>query len=402
MALARWENEGGAPLPAVAGKGADVVYGGGAASTPAAGAGAVSEPLRSLRALGQSLWLDNLSRTILDDGTLQGYIDAFGITGLTSNPTIFDQAIGSGDAYDAGIREKAGAGQSGEALFFALALEDLRRAALLFRPVFDSTAGADGWVSVELSPLLAHDAAGSIAAAAEIHALAAIDNLLVKIPGTPAGLDAIEESIFNGIPVNVTLLFSAGQYLAALHAYMRGIERRIVAGRNPVVGSVASLFVSRWDKVANAVLPPSMHNELGVAMAQRVYRVYREQLASPRWQALAAAGARPQRLLWASTGSKDAQAPDTLYVQALAAPDTINTMPEKTLRAFADRGSIPAAMAVDGGICEATLKRVSEAGIDIDVLAANLQGEGAESFVRSWKQLLQRVADKARSGNVAR
>lgn len=402
MALARWENEGGAPLPAVAGKGADVVYGGGAASTPAAGAGAVSEPLRSLRALGQSLWLDNLSRTILDDGTLQGYIDAFGITGLTSNPTIFDQAIGSGDAYDAGIREKAGAGQSGEALFFALALEDLRRAALLFRPVFDSTEGADGWVSVELSPLLAHDAAGSIAAAAEIHALAAIDNLLVKIPGTPAGLDAIEESIFNGIPVNVTLLFSAGQYLAALHAYMRGIERRIVAGRNPVVGSVASLFVSRWDKVANAVLPPSMHNELGVAMAQRVYRVYREQLASPRWQALAAAGARPQRLLWASTGSKDAQAPDTLYVQALAAPDTINTMPEKTLRAFADHGGIPAAMAVDGGICEATLKRVSEAGIDIDVLAANLQGEGAESFVRSWKQLLQRVADKARSGNVAR
>ncbi|HMM68521.1 MAG TPA: transaldolase [Dokdonella sp.] len=362
----------------------------------------MSEALRALRALGQSLWLDNLSRTILDDGTLQGYIGAFGITGLTSNPTIFDQAIGSGDAYDAGIREKAASGLSGEALFFELALEDLRRAALLFRPVFDSTEGTDGWVSVELSPLLAHDAAGSIAAAAEIHAQAAIDNLLVKIPGTPAGLEAIEESIFNGIPVNVTLLFSAGQYLAALHAYMRGIERRIVAGRNPEVGSVASLFVSRWDKVANAVLPPPMHNKLGVAMAQRVYRVCREQLASPRWQALAAAGARPQRLLWASTGSKDAQAPDTLYVQALAAPETINTMPEKTLRAFADHGSAPAAMAIDGGPCEATLQRISEAGIDIDVLAANLQSEGAESFVRSWKQLLQRVADKARSGSVAR
>ncbi len=402
MALARWENEGGAPLPAVAGKGADGVHGGGSASTPVAGEAPVSEALRALRALGQSLWLDNLSRTILDDGTLQGYIGAFGITGLTSNPTIFDQAIGSGDAYDAGIREKAASGLSGEALFFELALEDLRRAALLFRPVFDSTEGTDGWVSVELSPLLAHDAAGSIAAAAEIHAQAAIDNLLVKIPGTPAGLEAIEESIFNGIPVNVTLLFSAGQYLAALHAYMRGIERRIVAGRNPEVGSVASLFVSRWDKVANAVLPPPMHNKLGVAMAQRVYRVCREQLASPRWQALAAAGARPQRLLWASTGSKDAQAPDTLYVQALAAPETINTMPEKTLRAFADHGSAPAAMAIDGGPCEATLQRISEAGIDIDVLAANLQSEGAESFVRSWKQLLQRVADKARSGSVAR
>ena len=363
------------------------------------GAEDLSNPLQGLRALGQSLWLDNLARKILDDDTLQDYIDIFGVTGLTSNPTIFDKAIGSSDAYDSGIREKSAAGKSGEALFFELALEDLRRAAHLFMPVFRATEGVDGWVSIELSPLLARDAPGSIVAAAQIHAQAATENLLIKIPGTPAGLHAIEESIFNGIPVNVTLLFDAEQYLAAAQAYMRGIERRIDAGRDPLVGSVASLFVSRWDRAGNDELPPELRNRFGIAMAQRSYRTYRELLASPRWQALAAAGARPQRLLWASTGSKDAQAADTLYIQALAAPDTINTIPEKTLRAFADHGSPAMQMPTDGGDCEVTLEQISAAGIDIVGLAARLQREGAVAFVDSWKQLLQRIADKAHSGS---
>ena len=398
VAPGRWENERGEEAHPVGGERADAGSIGDEPSNKLPGANAVPNPLQDLRALGQSLWLDNLTRTIIDDGTLQAYLDGFSVTGLTSNPTIFDKAIGSSDAYDSGIQEKSADGKSGEALFFELALEDLRRAAHLFRPIFLASDGVDGWVSIELSPVLADDASGSIAAAAQIHAQAATENLLVKIPGTPAGLDAIEESIFNGIPVNVTLLFSAEQYLAAAHAYMRGIERRIAAGRDPAVGSVASLFVSRWDKAGNDELPPALHNQLGVAVAQRTYRSYRELLASPRWRALAAAGARPQRLLWASTGSKDAQAPDTLYVQTLAAPDTINTLPEKTLRAFADHGSAATAMAVDGGTCEAVLAQISAAGIDVDALASRLQREGAASFVDSWEQLLQRVAEKAHSG----
>jgi transaldolase len=402
IALARWDNEGGAGEHTAAIDGVDA---GGAfprLSDSARAPAAVPNSIQSLLALGQSLWLDNLTRQILDDGTLQEYVDAFGVTGLTSNPTIFDQAIGSSDAYDSGIREKSASGKSGEALFFELALEDLRRAAHLFRPVFLSSHGVDGWVSIELSPLLVDDTGASIEAAACIHAQAAIENLLVKIPGMRAGLDAIEESIFDGIPVNVTLLFSAEQYLAAAQAYMRGIERRIAAGRDPVVASVASLFVSRWDKAGNAELPSPLHNRLGIAVAQRAYRCYRELLASPRWQALAAAGARPQRLLWASTGSKDAEAPDTLYVQALAAPDTINTMPEKTLHAFADHGNAAMTMATDGGNCEATLRQISAAGIDIDLLAETLQRDGAQSFVDSWKQLLQRVAEKAHAGSTSR
>jgi len=282
-------------------------------------------------------------------------------------------------------------------LFIELALEDLRRAADLFRPVFDATAGVDGWVSMELSPLLAGDTAGSIEAATRIHRQAGRANLFVKIPGTPAGVAAIEQSIFNGVPINVTLLFSAEHYRAAAEAYLRGIERRIDAGLDPVVGSVASLFVSRWDKASADQLPPPLRNQLGIAIGQRTYRVYRELLASPRWRRLAAAGARPQRLLWASTGSKDPGAPDTLYVDALAAPDTINTMPEKTLRAFAEHGRTPGAMAADGGEGEATLQRLTQAGIDTDALAARLQREGAAAFVNSWQQLLQRIADKTQA-----
>jgi len=353
--------------------------------------------LKSLRGIGQSLWLDNITREILDDGTLQRYIDEYGITGLTSNPTIFDEAIGGSDAYDAGIGEKAGTGMREEELFVELALEDLRRAADMFRPVFESTGGVDGWVSMELSPLLAADTAGSIEAARRIQALGDRDNLYVKIPGTPEGVPAIEESIFAGVPINVTLLFSTGQYKAAAEAYLRGIERRIEAGLDPKVGSVASLFISRWDKASAKQLPEELHNRLGIAVGQQTYGAYRELLASERWKKLAAAGARPQRLLWASTGTKDPKAPDTLYIEALAAPDTINTMPEKTLRAFADHGKVHGALAEDGGDSAATLERIAAAGVDIDALAGQLQRDGAESFVKSWNQLMQRIADKARS-----
>jgi transaldolase len=350
---------------------------------------------RQLHELGQRLWLDKITREILDNGTLRRYIDELSVTGLTSNPTIFDEAIGNGGAYDAGIRDKASAGQFGEALFLDLALEDLRRAATLFRPIFDATAGVDGWVSMEVSPLLANDTFGSIEAASRIYRQADRPNLFVKIPGTPEGIPAIEESIFAGVPINVTLLFSREQYCAAADGYLRGIERRIAAGLDPRVASVASLFVSRWDKAVADKVPADMRNRLGIAIAARTYRTYRELLASPRWRALAAAGARPQRLLWASTGTKDPAAADTMYVEALAAPDTINTMPEKTLHAFADRGVVHGTMPVDGGDAEATLARFAGAGIDVDALALQLQRDGARAFVKSWQELLGRIAEKS-------
>lgn len=353
--------------------------------------------LHELHQLGQSLWLDNISRVILDNGTMKKYVDEFEITGLTSNPSIFDTAISGSDAYNQGIAESATTAKSPEALFIELALRDLRRAAELFKPAFKRSNTMDGWVSMEVSPLLAADTTGSIAAAKQIHDQAATENLLVKIPGTPEGVPAIEESIFNGIPINVTLLFSAEQYLASAHAYLRGIERRIQAGRDPVVRSVASLFVSRWDKASAGELPEELHNKLGIAISQRTYRDYRELLASSRWKKLADAGAQPQRLLWASTSTKDPKAPDTLYVEALAAPDTINTIPEKTLHAFADHGKVGKAMAEDGGDCETMLKKISDAGVDIDALAQRLQSEGAESFVESWNHLLKGVADKAKA-----
>ncbi|MEP6510465.1 MAG: transaldolase [Dokdonella sp.] len=348
-----------------------------------------------LHDLGQSLWLDNITREILDNGTLQRYIDELCITGLTSNPTIFDEAMGGGDAYDAGIAEKVAAGKSGEALFIELALEDLRRAADLFRPAFDATRGVDGWVSMEVSPLLAANTQGSIDAAAQIHRQADRANLFVKIPGTPEGVPAIEESIFHGVPINVTLLFSCEQYLAAANAYLRGIERRIAAGLDPKVASVASLFVSRWDKAIATTAPLPLRNRLGIAIAQRTYKAYRELLASTRWKTLELAGAMPQRLLWASTSTKDPNASDTLYVEALAAPDTINTIPEKTLKAFADHGELKGPMDIRGGDCEKTLDEFAKAGIDTVALAAQLQRDGAASFVKSWQELLTRIAEKS-------
>jgi transaldolase len=350
---------------------------------------------KSLHDLGQSLWLDNITREILDNGTLRRYIDELSVTGLTSNPTIFDEAIGNTSAYDAGIRQKAQAGLAGEELFVELALEDLRRAADLFRPVYDRTQGVDGWVSMEVSPLLANDTKSTIDAALRIHKQANRPNLYIKIPGTPAGVPAIEAAIFAGVPVNVTLLFSREHYLSIAEAYLRGIERRMAAGLDLRVNSVASLFVSRWDRAVSDKVPEELRNRLGIAIAARTYRAYCELIASKRWRNLEAKGARKQRMLWASTGTKDPKAPAGLYVEALAAPDTIDTMPEKTLLAFAAGGAVKSAMAKDGGDAEKVLGAFAKAGIDIDALAARLQVEGAQSFVKSWAELMKRIAEKS-------
>jgi transaldolase len=349
---------------------------------------------QQLHDLGQSLWLDNITRGLLTSGTLSRYIRDFSVTGLTSNPTIFDHAIKSGDFYDDAIRKKVHAGESGEALFFQLALEDLVQAADLFRPIHDATGGVDGWVSLEVSPLLADDTAATIKAAAQLHARAQRPNLFIKIPGTGAGIPAIEETVFAGVPVNVTLLFSREHYIAAAEAYMRGIERRIAAGLDPKVASVASIFVSRWDVAVKDKVSAGFRNRLGIAIAMRTYKAYRDLLASKRWQKLAAFGARPQRLLWASTGTKDPAASDTLYLEALAAPDTINTIPEKTLLAFAEHGKVDQVLPVDEGYAEAVLAEFTREGVDDVALAAELQREGTEAFAKSWNDLIYRIADK--------
>jgi len=349
---------------------------------------------RQLRHLGQSLWLDNITRDLLDSGTLRRFIDEWSITGITSNPAIFDAAIGTSAAYDQAIRDASKREVPLEELFLDLALEDLRRAADLLRPVFDGTRTLDGWVSMEVSPLLVDETAGTVAAASRIFARADRPNLFVKIPGTPAGVAAIEQSTFNGVPVNVTLLFSREQYLAAEDAYLRGVERRLAAGLDPRVGSVASLFVSRWDTAVADQVSPQMKNQLGIAVAGDVYAAYRAMLDSNRWRNLARQGALPQRLLWASTGTKDPAAPDCLYVEALAAPDTINTLPEKTLRAFVDHGRVRGVMAADGVTARATLSAFEKAGIDLDALARRLQDEGAQSFTRSWRHLMDCIDQK--------
>lgn len=348
-----------------------------------------------LHNLGQSLWLDNITRDLLTSGTLKRYIDELSVTGLTSNPTIFDHAIKNSSAYDAAIRKKIKEGKSEEELFFELALEDLTQAADLFRPIYDRTNGVDGWVSLEVSPLLAHDTGSTLTAAKSLHARAGRPNLLIKIPGTKEGLPAIEEAIFAGVPVNVTLLFSREQYLAAAEAFLRGIERRIDAGRNPEVASVASLFVSRWDTAVAGKVPAALSNRLGIAIAKRTYKAARGQLDLPRWLRVYNAGARPQRLLWASTGTKDPKASDVLYIKALAAPFTVNTMPEGTLKALADHGELGDILPADGGDCEATLDQFAKAGIDVDGLAARLQDEGAKSFVNSWNDLMGVIAFKS-------
>ncbi len=344
---------------------------------------------------GQSLWLDNITRDLLDSGTLKRYIDELSVTGLTSNPTIFDHAIKNSASYDPAIREKLGQGKSGEALFFELAIEDLTRAAQLFRPVHEQTKSVDGWVSLEVSPLLAYDTSSTLAAAKELHARAAQPNLFIKIPGTKEGLPAIEEAIFSGVSINVTLLFSREHYLAAAEAYLRGVERRVAAGLAPNVGSVASVFISRWDVAVTNQVPAELSDKLGIAIAKRTYKAYREFLASSRVQAVVKAGFNPQRLLWASTGTKDPKASDVLYIKALAAPNTVNTMPEGTLKALADHGEIGGVLPADGGDCEQVLAQFAKAGVDIDALGAKLQEEGAKSFDDSWRELLNVIASKS-------
>jgi transaldolase len=346
---------------------------------------------QELHERGQSIWLDNITRSLLTSGTLARYVDELSVTGLTSNPTIFDKAIEGSDAYDDAIRASAA---DGEPLLFELAIDDLRGAADLFRPVHERTAGVDGWVSLEVSPDLAHDARTTVAEAVRLHAQAERPNLFIKIPGTPEGVEAIEEAIFHGVPVNVTLLFSRRQYLAAAEAYLRGIERRIAAGRDPGVRSVASLFVSRWDVALAETLPPELRNRLGIAVATETYAAYRGLLASERWQRLHAVGAYPQRLLFASTGTKDPAASDVLYVEALAAELTINTMPDATLLAFADHGHVRGLLHDDGGDVDQALARFTEAGIDLDTLALRLQQEGAAAFSASWAKLLDCIARK--------
>ena len=347
---------------------------------------------QQLHDLGQSLWLDNITRGLLTSGTLSRYIDEFSLTGLTSNPTIFDKAIREENLYNDAIREKMVEGKSGEELFYELALADLIQAADLFRPVHDATGGVDGWVSLEVSPLLADDTAGSIKSALQLHASAKRPNVFIKIPGTSKGIPAIEETIFAGVPVNVTLLFSREQYMAAAEAYMRGIERRIAAGLDPRVASVASIFISRWDVAVKDQVSGRLRNRLGIAIAKRAYKAYRDLLASPRW--LASSGARPQRLLWASTGTKDPEASDILYIEALAAPDTINTMPEKTLHAFAEHGQVKSVLPIDGGDAEEVLAEFAREGVNNETLAMALQSEGTQSFDKSWNDLLACIASK--------
>jgi transaldolase len=352
-------------------------------------------PTKTLHNLGQSLWLDNITRALLNSGTLQRYIDELSVTGLTSNPTIFDHAIRNSADYDSDIARLSSRTKPVEDLFFELALADLTQAADLLRPVFTRTDDVDGWVSLEVSPLLAHDTRRTIAAARDLSERAGKSNLFIKIPGTKEGLPAIEAAIFAGVPVNVTLLFSREQYVAAAEAYLRGVERRIEAGLNPAIASVASLFVSRWDVAIAGKVPAELANRLGIAVAQETYRAYFELLASPRFQRAANAGARAQRLLWASTGTKDPKAPDILYVKALAAPFTVNTMPEGTLKAFAQHGEVGAMLAPDGGDCEKVLAAFAKAGIDIDALAKRLQDEGAASFNKSWSDLMACIESKS-------
>ena len=353
------------------------------------------KPTRALHDLGQSLWLDNITRNLLRAGVLRHYIDELSVTGLTSNPTIFDHAIKNSSDYDDAIRSKIAKGESGERLFFEVALEDLAEAADLFRPIYDRTGGVDGWVSLEVSPLLAHDTKSTVAEAKDLHTRAQRPNLFIKIPGTKEGLPAIEEAIFAGIPINVTLLFSAEQYVAAADAYMRGIERRIEAGLKADVCSVASIFISRWDVAVAGKVPEALNNQLGIAVSKRAYKAYRGLLGSPRWMRAYNAGARPQRLLWASTGTKDPKSSDVLYVQALAAPFTVNTIPEATLKALADHGVVSATMPIDGGDSDEVLARFAAAGIDVQALADQLQDEGAKAFVKSWNDLTDVITSKS-------
>jgi len=350
-------------------------------------------PTAQLRGFGQSLWLDNITRDLLDSGTLKRYIADLSITGLTSNPTIFDHAIKNSSSYDAAITEGSRKGKSGESLFFDLALDDITRAADLFRPIHNQTSGVDGWASLEVPPSLAYDATKTLSAAKDLFARAGRPNVFIKIPGTKEGLQAIEDAIFAGVPINVTLLFSADQYKAAAYAYLRGVERRIEAGLNPVVASVASVFISRWDVAVTDKVSESLRGKLGVTIARRVYTEYQNLLNSWRWQRALNFGARAQRLLWASTGTKDPKLPDTFYIKQLTAPFTINTIPEGTLKAFGDHGDFNPAT-IEWSNVDGTIQRFVDAGVDVNALGAKLQGDGAEAFVKSWNDLMDVISAK--------
>jgi transaldolase len=352
-------------------------------------------PTKRLHDVGQSLWLDNITRGLLTSGTLHRYVEELSVTGLTSNPAIFDKAITTTSDYDDAIREKTDEGGSPEEIFFELALEDLVEAADVFRPIWERTGGVDGWVSLEVSPLLAYDPSATVEAARDLHARAGRPNLFIKIPGTPEGLPAIEDAVASGVPVNVTLLFSTEHYLAQAEAYLRGIERRIAEGLDPRVGSVASVFVSRWDSAVKGMVPPELENRLGIAVCGQVYAAYRELYASDRWLRLANEGAVPQRLLFASTSAKDPSLPDTAYVTALAAPHTIDTMPEATLLAFADHGAVGGSVPADGGDADATLARIEAAGVDVPALGDRLRSDGAEAFDAAWAELLDCIGRKS-------
>ncbi len=350
---------------------------------------------QKLHELGQSLWLDNITRDLLDSGTLKHYIDDFSVTGLTSNPTIFDHAIKNSPTYDPAIQRKMREGKSGEALFFELALEDLTRAADMFSSIHNQSKGVDGWVSLEVSPLLAYDTASTLTEAKELCARAARPNLFIKIPGTKEGLPAIEEAIFAGVSVNVTLLFSREHYVAQAEAYLRGVERRIQAGLPPNTSSVGSVFISRWDVATIEKVPDPLRDKLGIAIAARIYKAYCDLLETPRWKAIQEAGYNPQRLLFASTGTKDPKASDVLYIKSLAAPNTVNTMPEGTLKALADHGDLGGVLPRDGGDCERVIAEFGKAGINVDALGVQLQDEGAKSFVESWNDLMKVIESKS-------
>lgn len=361
----------------------------------------MSTNTQQLVQLGQSIWLDNITRSLLDDGTLQQYIADLSVSGLTSNPSIFNLAIKNSNSYDTDIAQKVKEGKPVEELFFELAIDDLTRAADLFRPIFERTNGVDGWASLEVSPHLAYDTESTLQAAKQLYEQGGRPNLFIKIPGTPEGIPAIEEAIFAGVPINVTLLFSREQYVAAAEAYLRGIERRVEARLNPSVASVASVFISRWDAPVAKLVPPELNNKLGIAIAQRTYKAYRELLDSDRWMRLANFGARPQRLLWASTGTKDPNASDYLYIKALASPFTINTVPESTLHKFADHGTLDGVLSPAGGTGEQVISQIARYGVDVDALATKLQEDGAEAFVKSWDEMMGVVAGKAEAVQAA-
>jgi len=352
---------------------------------------------QELHNLGQSIWLDNITRDLLDSGTLKRYIDDLSVTGLTSNPTIFDHAIAHSKSYDPEISRLVGTGLAGEALFFELALQDLTRAADLFAPIHQGTAGVDGFVSLEVSPLLAYDTKATVAEAKRLFQKAGRPNLFIKIPGTREGAPAIEEAIFSGVSVNVTLLFTRDHYLTAADAYMRGLERRVAAGLSPDVRSVASFFISRWDKSTMDKVPPNDRDKLGIAIGQQAYAAYRDLLDSDRWQRLENHGARAQRLLFASTGTKDPKASDVLYIGALAAPNTVNTMPEETLLAFAEHGHVGGVIPPSGADCEQVLAEFGRVGIDVAKLGSDLQTDGAKSFVDSWQDLMKAIETKSKA-----